>query len=59
MDIKILNKMSKEGREQVIKLEARLAEIQIEKAELDMIEKQLDLLEQNNNEEGFLNDEND
>lgn len=51
--------MSKEGREQVIKLEARLAEIQIEKAELDMIEKQLDLLEQNNNEEGFLNDEND
>ena len=38
----ILNKLSKEGREAIIKLEARLAEIQPEKEAIDNMLRQLE-----------------
>ena len=42
MKQKILNKLTKEGRERIIELEAKLKKIEIEKNELDLIETKLD-----------------
>jgi hypothetical protein len=42
MKKQILNKLSKEGREAIIKLEARLAEIQLEKEAINNMLKQLE-----------------
>lgn len=40
-----LNKLSKEDRETVIRIEARIAELEIQRAEIDSIIKELENLE--------------